>query len=91
MTVWAHKDSGEISWQKPAPPLCPLLPASLVCTETGKRLSPRTIRQNEADSSTEDSFSSDDDSTESLDVTSSKTESLLLSEDAEYELAAKRV
>lgn len=61
VTIWINKETGEQTLLRPIQPLRPLMPESLVDATTGNPLTPRTIRDNEADTSDE----SDDASYES--------------------------
>ena len=61
VTIWINQETGEQTLLRPIQPLRPLMPESLVDATTGNPLTPRTIRDNEADTSDE----SDDASYES--------------------------
>lgn len=99
VTIWVNRNTNESSYEKPKPPLFPLVPKSLVDKETCKPLSPKTIRRNEADTSSdedsfdEDSMTSNDDESRSRDGDSKTTESIPppMGRNAELELAEKRV
>eukprot|EP00578_Thalassiosira_sp_NH16_P031752 CAMPEP_0181080104 /NCGR_PEP_ID=MMETSP1071-20121207/2389_1 /TAXON_ID=35127 /ORGANISM="Thalassiosira sp., Strain NH16" /LENGTH=92 /DNA_ID=CAMNT_0023161559 /DNA_START=409 /DNA_END=685 /DNA_ORIENTATION=+ len=52
--IWVNRNTNESRYESPEQPLYPLTPKSMMDPETGKPLSPKTIRQNEADSSSSD-------------------------------------
>ena len=57
---WVHNETGDTLWEKPSPPLRPLLPESMIDAATGQPLSAEAILRNEAESSSEDDeFNSD--------------------------------
>ena len=90
--VWENINSGETIWDKPNPPLCPLMPQSLIDATTDKSLSPKTIRRNKADSSSdEDSIVDTESMNTGAESISKKAKKIPLGRDAEFELASKRV
>ncbi len=50
--VWVNRDTNLTSYEKPRPPLHPLMPKSMIGSE-GKPLSLDVIRRNEADTSSD--------------------------------------
>ena len=91
MTLWVNRETNETLIEPPTPPPYPNMPESLIDKTTGKPLSPAAIRQNEADSSSDDESVStrSDGSDGSAD---SKVDGVPpLGRDGELELAKKRV
>ena len=88
--IWVNQTTEEMVYEKPYPPLSPLLPASMINKTTCNPLSLDEIRQNEADTSSSD----DDDSKRSdFDDGGQPQPSPLPpnGRDGELELAEKRV
>ena len=93
MTLWVNRETNETLYEPPTPPPYPLMPESLTDKTTGKPLSPAAIRQNEADSSSDDESVStrQSDGSEHCSADSKVDGVPPLGRDAELELAKKRV
>ena len=90
---WVHNETGETLWEKPSPPLHPLLPESMKDAATGQPLSEEAILRNEANSSSEDEgFDTDSDVADDTEDKAANSEPQMLAGlDEEIELARQRV
>ena len=92
MTLWVNRETNETLYEPPTPPPYPLMPESLTDKTTGRPLSPAAIRQNEADSSSDDeSADTRSDRSEHCSADSKVDDVPPVGRDAELELARRRV